>query len=56
MHFDTLMQAVVARLVAERREVKIRAQFPVDAREQVQIERGKREIPRRAARLGMTKL
>ena len=40
MHFDALMRSVVARFVAECREVEIRVQLAVDAREKIQIERG----------------
>src|SRR5260370_4815 len=38
MHLDPPFHPVPARLVPEAAQIKIRSQFPVDARQQIQIE------------------
>ena len=40
MHLDPALCLVIGRHVAEPAEIEIRAQFPVETRENVQIERG----------------
>jgi len=39
MHFDASLHAVPACFVLEAAQIKIRAQLPVDARQQIQVER-----------------
>jgi hypothetical protein len=40
VHFHTPVRGVVSRDVLEGREVEVRAQFPIDTRQEIQIERG----------------
>src|SRR2546430_9178251 len=46
MHFDPPVRVIPARLVPEAAQIKVRAQLPVDARQQIQIERRDRKSTR----------
>src|SRR5258708_7087082 len=41
MHFDPMLAFVVPRLMLESRQIKIRAEFTINSREQVEIECGR---------------